>query len=107
MSETYLEQVLEGRALWTDIDEFVEAWHEGGGFGQELHEYLGLPWAEYALWVERPNTLRAIIASHELDEPLDELLDRSDAYAVAARGLAPEDARAVREWLQRTGRLPD
>lgn len=106
MSEAYLEQVLEGTALWTDIDDFVEAWHDGGGFGQELHDYLGLKWNEYALWVERPNTLRAIIAAHELDEPLEELLQRSDDHAVAARSLSPEDAQEVRGWLQRTGRLP-
>jgi hypothetical protein len=91
--------------VWTDIDDFVEAWHQAGGFGQELHDYLGLTWNEYALWVERPSTLRAIIASHELDEPLEELLERSDEHAVAARGLAPEDAQAVREWLHLTGRL--
>jgi hypothetical protein len=84
----------------------VERWHEGGGFGQELHDYLGLTRNEDALWVERPNTLRAIIASRELDEPLGELLERTDEHAVAARGLTPEDARAVREWLERTGRLP-
>jgi hypothetical protein len=105
MSEPYLEQVLEGTTLWTDIEDFVKAWHEGGGFGQELHDYLGLTWNEYALWVERPNTLRAIIASHELDDSLEELLERIDEHAIAARGLIPEDAQAVREWLQRTGRL--
>jgi hypothetical protein len=105
MSDTYLEQVLDGDAIWTDIDDFVKAWHDNHGLGRELHDYLGLTWDEYALWVERPGTLRAIIASHELDEPLQELLRRSDEQAVAARGLTQEDAQAVREWLRQTGRL--
>ncbi|HXN37229.1 MAG TPA: hypothetical protein VN892_04270 [Solirubrobacteraceae bacterium] len=106
MSETYLEQVLDGEAIWTDIEDFVGAWHDGNGLGQELHDYLGMTWNEYALWVERPDALRAIIASHELEEPLEELLERSDDKAVAARGLTQEDAKAVREWLRQTGRLP-
>jgi hypothetical protein len=105
MSETYLDQVLDGDTIWTDIDDFVQAWHDGKGRGQELHDYLGLPWDEYALWVERPDTLRAIIASHELKESLQDLLERSDEQAVAARGLTQEDAEAVREWLRQTGRL--
>jgi hypothetical protein len=107
MSETYLEQVLEGDALWTDIEDFVSRWHEGGGRDQQLHDYLGLPWDEFALWVERPEALRAIIASHERDEPLQALLERTDEQAVAARGLPPEDAQAVREWLRQTGRIQD
>ena len=105
MSTSYLEQVLDGSATWTDIDDFIAAWHEAGGAGQELHDYLGLSWGEYALWVERPETLRAIVAAHELEVPLEELLERTDEDAVAARGLSPDEAQAVRAWLRRTGRL--
>lgn len=29
------------------LDASVAAWHAGCGDGMELHEYLGLTWAEY------------------------------------------------------------
>jgi hypothetical protein len=106
MSDRYLDQVLDGRALWTDADEFVARWHDSDS-DEELHEFLGLTWDEYALWTERPETLRLIIAAHKFGEPVEVLLERSDDVAVAARGLSPADADSVREWLQRTGRLPE
>ena len=105
MSDRYIDQVLDGRALWTDADDFVARWHDSDS-DEDLHEYLGLSWDEYALWTEQPQTLRLIIAAHELQEPVDQLLERVDEPAVLARGLSASDARAVRKWLQKTGRLP-
>jgi hypothetical protein len=103
MSESYLGQVLEGRALWTDIDDWIDRWHEEGG-AEQLHDYLGLSWDEYRLWAEQPSSLRFIIAAHERDEPVEQLLEHHE-HALAARGLSEEDARTVRQWLQKTGRL--
>jgi hypothetical protein len=34
-----------------DIDDAIEAWHEGAGSGLHLHEYLGWTWDEYVDWV--------------------------------------------------------
>jgi len=104
MSDHYLDLVLEGRALWTDADEFVDRWHNSDS-DEPVHDYLGLTWDEYALWTERPQTLRLIVAARELGEPIERLLERTDEPAVLARGLTPADARAVREWLEQTGRL--
>ena len=42
------------------IDDYVARWHEGGGFGLELHEYLGLTEQEYRLWVVDPDVLTAM-----------------------------------------------
>ena len=103
MSETYIDRVLEGSTLWTDIDDYVGRWHDDPK--GELHEFLGFAWEEYALWVEQPRALRLIIASHERGEPVTELLAHADEAAVAARGLSDQDVRIVREWLQETGRL--
>lgn len=71
MSDTYLEQVLDGTALWTDIEAFVESWHESDE-AMPLHDYLGFSWDDYRLWVEQPGSLRMIIAAHKYDEPIDE-----------------------------------
>lgn len=105
MSDRYIDLVLEGRAIWTQIDDFVAQWHRHDD-EQPLHDYLGLSFDEYALWVEQPKALRAIIAAHKMGEPVYEILGRIDEEAVAARGLSAEDARAVRHWLEQTGRLP-
>jgi hypothetical protein len=106
MSEpTYLDQVLEGEALLSDIDDFVERWHQGDA-AEALHEYLGMTWDEYRLWTERPESRRLIVAARQRGKPLDSLLAEADTYAFAARGLSEGDARAVREWLEKTGRLP-
>ncbi len=105
MSETYITQVLSGRALWTDIDDFVSQWHAKRP-AKKLHDFLGMSWDEYALWVEQPRALRVIIAAHERDEPVLDLVTEPEEHAVAARGLSAQDVRVVRAWLQETGRLP-
>jgi hypothetical protein len=106
MSETYMDLVRDGQILWTDIDDYVVRWHEGGT-RQSLHEYLGLTWEEYALWVEQPQSLRLIIAARERDTPVIEMIGQVHEHALAARGgLSESEARAVRQWLQETGRLP-
>ncbi len=103
MSETFLDEVLEGRALWTDVDDWVDRWHEGRGDG-ELHEFLGMSWEEYRLWAEQPASLRFIISAHEHGEAIETLLHAPE-QAIAARGLSETNARSVRQWLKKTGRL--
>lgn len=34
------------------IEDKVAAWHDGGGFGVPLHDYLGMTREQYASWVE-------------------------------------------------------
>jgi hypothetical protein len=106
MSETFIDEVLDGTAFWTDVDDWVQNWHAGRGGDQELHEYLGLSWPEYQLWVERPDALRLIIAAREHEQPLDAFVAEFDEMAVAARGLSSSDVHAVERWLKKTGRLP-
>lgn len=105
MSERYMDCVLDGRTLWTDIEAFVGRWHADAG-KESLHDFLGMTWSEYSLWVEQPAALRVIIAARERDEPVEAVLAHVDEFALAARGLSNEDARTVRTWLQQTGRLP-
>lgn len=35
-----------------ELDERIDAWHNGDGDDLELHEYLGVSWQDYAAWVE-------------------------------------------------------
>lgn len=61
---TFVDKCLAGDADLNEIDDFVEAWHGGAGEGLELDEFLGMTLDEYALWVERPSALPAIVSAH-------------------------------------------
>jgi hypothetical protein len=105
MSKTFMDAVLSGEALWVDADDWVAEWHEHET-GVELHEFLGMAFGDYALWTERPETLRSIIGAYEADEPIADYLREANELAIAARGLTEQDRRAILVWLRRTGRLP-
>jgi hypothetical protein len=69
--QTFIDLVLAGQIAATSIDDFVEEWHHspaGGRAGTiELHEYLGLTWDEYSLWVEQPESLRSLTVASSLE----------------------------------------
>lgn len=104
MSKTYVDSVLSGSTIWTDIDDFIERWHEAEGT-ESIEDFLGMTEEDYSLLVEEPRSLRFILAAHESNESVAELLESADEHAIAARGLDPADAEKVRDWLRETGRL--
>lgn len=106
MSDTFLDLVLQGEALWTDIDDYVDRWHDGDEEAP-LATFLGFAQDEYALWTEQPQALRLIIAARKRDVPVLDLIESVHDYGLAARGgLSEAEARAVQKWLKETGRLP-
>jgi hypothetical protein len=104
MSDTYVDRVLAGAALWTDIDDYIERWHNEEGDAQ-IEDVLGMSTEDYSLFVEEPRSLRFILAAHESNESVTELFAKADDHVIAARGLDAADARKVRDWLRETGRL--
>jgi hypothetical protein len=104
MSETYVDRVLDGTALWTDIDDYIARWHREAE-SESIEGFLGMTHEDYSLFVEEPRSLRFILAAHESSESVTQLLEKVDEHAIAARGLDATDARKVRSWLVETGRL--
>lgn len=104
--DTFVAQALHGEATLDDIEDFVAAWHESDD-SRELHEYLGMTWEEYALWVERPEALRYILFSRRHEVPLEDVLRQyaAEREPVAARARDPEEAQEVLDWLNKTGRM--
>ncbi len=102
---TFMEKCLAGEVDLDEIGDFVGAWHEGASPGLELREFLGMTKDEYALWVEQPQFLPAIVASHRFGIPLPEAERDAEAMPVAARALNAVEGRAMLEWLQRKGRI--
>lgn len=61
--KTFLDLVLAGDACQDDIDDFVDRWHDGDA-SCSLAAFLGMSDDEYALWVEKPSSLRLILQAH-------------------------------------------
>ncbi|MCJ0980958.1 hypothetical protein MTX35_24975 [Rhodococcus sp. ARC_M12] len=100
----YVEDLLSGDALLTDLDDYVERWHEApeddDAAELELHEYLGLTWEEYQTITERPHALRFVVAARKHKTPLSEDLLNMDSEGelIAARGTG-SDAKDLYDYL--------
>ena len=87
------------------IDDEIDAWHEADTT-VPLHEWLGLTPDEYQLYVERPASIRIILAARRENRSLEELLAENDANSlIAAHGASVAELTALRKWLKATGRL--
>lgn len=62
--KTFIDKVLAGEAQPAEIDDYVDAWHEGEADERTLGEFLGMSPDEYARWATNPAALDAIIADH-------------------------------------------
>jgi hypothetical protein len=58
---TFVEKYLHGQATISEMEEYVDAWHQSPDDGRSLAEFLGLTQAEYALWVEKPSALESLL----------------------------------------------
>ena len=89
----------------TRIDDEIDAWHEADTT-VALHEWLGLTPDEYQLYLEKPASIRIILAARDHDRSLKELLAAKDSTSlIAARGASVAEVTEVRKWLKATGRL--
>jgi hypothetical protein len=108
MSEprTFIEACLVGEALISDVDDWVDRWHDENGAPdgnpQSISEFLGLNPKEYALWVERPESLRFALAARK--GRFEPVLGVED-LALAARATNDGEAVGVMAWLRKTGRI--
>lgn len=103
---TFLDACLSGDAIISDVDDWVDRWHDAGGapegHKQSLAEFLGLNPEEYALWVERPESLRFALASRKGRVAQ---ISGVQELALAARAANDTEAVGVMDWLRKTGRI--
>ncbi|EPM66642.1 hypothetical protein A584_24832 [Pseudomonas syringae pv. theae ICMP 3923] len=72
---SFVERCLEGSVQEEEIEQFVEDWHEGReGADMELHEYLGMSWDEYQIWVTTPSVLSVVLAAKKRGISLEQQL---------------------------------
>ena len=60
----FIECCLAGQALAEDIYSFIDQWHESNAT-VGVAQYLGMTADEYALWLEKPESIRSIIFAHQ------------------------------------------
>ncbi|MNI91290.1 hypothetical protein HAV21_11030 [Paenarthrobacter sp. MSM-2-10-13] len=101
---TFISACLSGTALLDDVDDWVEEWHESPQ-DMSLDDFLGFSHEEGALWAERPESLRFIVAAHRYGKPVQTILLSRDDFALAARASDSAEATAVLGWLRQTNRL--
>jgi hypothetical protein len=65
MLRTFMDRYLAGEVEAVQIDDFVEAWHEGESTAS-LAEFLGMSEDEYWRWVKDANALPDIRADREV-----------------------------------------
>jgi hypothetical protein len=99
--ETFIDLVLAGEATLDDINDWVSLWHREPR-GRELHEFLGMSWDEYALWVEMPAALDFLVAARRRGEPLFKVIEETSRDE---RADDHSDAMEIVQWLRATGRM--
>jgi hypothetical protein len=104
----FVELAIAGEILDPDceVDGYVQRWHESDS-ELSIEDWLGFSREEYALFVEKPAFLRAILMARRNGMSLKDAIDvATDGGAqIAARGVPPEDIPKIRKWLEQTGRL--
>lgn len=107
MSETrstFVALCANGDVIYDEIDDFVQTWHESAHM-EELHDFLGMAWDEYAAWVARPDLLPFIITAHKEGRGLAEVLEDWERLPLAARAVDIEEAKNLMRWLRDHGKL--
>jgi hypothetical protein len=98
----FIEKCLRGEVLLEEIDDFVDAWHEGKS-RSPLHTFLGMTQSEYSLWVVDPGVLPFIVTAHKQNCNVSDLLNKVEALPMAARSNGPEKAKKLMNWLKHEG----
>jgi hypothetical protein len=67
----FMDRVMAGDVKDPDreIDDAITQWHDAYEELRDLHEYLGMTWDEYRLFVRTPQALRVIIAARQDKDP--------------------------------------
>ncbi|MER5844924.1 hypothetical protein ABT099_32520 [Streptomyces prasinus] len=94
---TFVDDVLQGRADIDDIDEYRESWNSSAV--KDLHDYLGLLWPEYAMWVEEGQVvLEYVIKARQERLDLRSYLVRNRQQDPASEELWRLAERYAEEW---------
>ncbi|OQW90641.1 MAG: hypothetical protein BWK79_19285 [Beggiatoa sp. IS2] len=95
----FIDLCLSGDVLLEEIDEWIDEWHDSPQ-KQELHDFLGMNWAEYSSWVSMPEILPFIVTAHKENKNFIDLLEEIQSLPIAARADAKLEVNKLVEWLK-------
>lgn len=101
----FIQQCIDGDALLEDIDDFIDAWHDGES-GLGLAEYLGMTSSEYNAWIIQPDILPIIIKARR-DKKDSATLINEEVYSMAARSGDVRQSERLKAWLIKEGLWKD
>lgn len=102
--KTFIKLCLEGYVEISEVDEYIENWHKSKE-KIPLNEFLGMSTKEYALWVEKPQSLRFILHSRKHNIPFHEAMQQLSNLPLAARAADAKELDKVKRWLKKKGRI--
>lgn len=63
---TFIDDLLNGDASLEDFDDYVDRWHDSPkSETRELHEYLGLTFAEYEIVFRNPELISDVLIARQ------------------------------------------
>jgi hypothetical protein len=91
---------LSGHVLADEIEEFVEAWHNSTS-ELEIHEFLGMTFEEYSLWVTDADSIAIILTARHGDKPLKEAVNDNLRFQgrIAARSNEAGKLAILSRWI--------
>lgn len=96
----FIQQCLAHEAQCDDIDDFIQEWHQNPR-GQQVYDFLGMTWQEYALWMVAPSVLPMIVEMHKKNKSLDEILEEfAHQLPGAAKSPGPGRTKVLADWLE-------
>jgi hypothetical protein len=98
----FVELCLKGERLPEEVDDYVDAWHDGAS-ELPLHKFLGMTPSEYNLWVIDGEVLPFILDAHRTGADVVDLIERFNALPMAARAESSGKALELAHWLKDQG----
>lgn len=104
--KSFIAKCIEGEALLSDIDDYIDEWHDIAPQNETLHDFLGMTWEEYSLWLADPDVLPYIVTAHRGNVSLEELLEEHYySLPLAARAGNAITSKNIMQWLKEHGKL--
>lgn len=97
----FVQDCINGDALLSEIDDYIDEWHNAPLNNEAIYTFLGMSKKEYALFLEDENYLASIITAHK--DSIDIEIIMSDQLAMAARSDSQAKSERLERWLQDEG----
>lgn len=94
----FIMDCLNGDALITEVNDYIDVWHDSEDEEMPLYQFLGMTKKEYELFVMDENYLGVIITAHKENSNVVSLMQQTSRFA--ARSNNSETTEAIERWLK-------